>query len=631
VAFSAINYRRFFDINDLAGVRPEYGATFIRMHELVARLIAQGQLQGIRLDHIDGLRDPAQYTRRLLELIRRARPQARREGFYILVEKILGDGEKTPELRGVDGTTGYERLNLISHVLLDGRGLPALEKTWRGFTGERAAFSDIVRASKLHVLDTMLASEFTVLTRALGRIAAGHFSSRDFTLDRLRAALQAYVLEFPVYRTYITAARISDADRKLINEVIARAHDSWAGPDPEIFDFLRDAITGDLAGNRSYSAPRVRNFALKLQQFTGPLMAKSLEDTAFYRYPRLLALNEVGGEPADPKPGVEAFHAAQARLLKEQPHGLTATATHDTKRGEDARMRILALAEIPEDWARAVAQWREMNDGLIWRGGKDRAPTANHEYMLYQTLIGAWPNEPIDKTFVERIQGYALKAAREGKRSTSWTDPQENYEKRLMDFVGKVLDAARSSAFITSIGAFAERTALLGALNSLSQLTLKLTLPGVPDFFQGSELWDLSLVDPDNRRPVDFRLRRDLLDDDADWPALAESWRDGRIKMRLTRALLRVRQDYRALFRDGDYEPLNLESGGAIGFARRHKRQHLIVIAGRHFASSTDGGRHWPRGWDIRDESLAGYVDALKNADGSSPSGILPLTVLVKA
>lgn len=634
VAFSAINYRRFFDINDLAGVRPEHGATFIQMHTLVARLIAEGRLQGIRLDHIDGLRDPAQYARRLLDLIRRARPQTRRGGFYILVEKILGNGERMPELRGVDGTTGYERLNLISRLLLDDAGLPALERAWRDFTGERAEFADILRAAKLRVLDTMLASEFTVLTRALGRIAAGHFSSRDFTLDRLRAALQAYILEFPVYRTYITAARISDGDRKLIDDVIARAREAWAGPDPEIFDFLRDAVTGDLARNPGYSAPRVRNFALKLQQFTGPLTAKSLEDTAFYRYPRLLALNEVGGEPAAPELGVDGFHREQARLLEEMPHGLTATATHDTKRGEDARMRILALAEIADDWTAAIAEWRSLNAPLVWTDGKKRAPTANHEYMLYQTLIGAWPFEPIDERFTERIQAYALKAAREGKRSTSWTDPQESYERQLHDFVGNVLDRGRSSAFIESIGSLAQRTSLLGALNSVSQLTLKLTLPGVPDFYQGTELWDLSLVDPDNRRPVDFDLRHALINETHDWPGLVAHWQDGRIKMQLTRRLLGIRNDFAALFRDGGYTPLALEgadAGRVIAFARTHKRQRVLVALGRHFSALTERGHRWPRAFEARlkDESLAGYRNLIE-PQAKDLFGVLPVAVLAR-
>jgi (1->4)-alpha-D-glucan 1-alpha-D-glucosylmutase len=323
------------------------------------------------------------------------------------------------------------------------------------------------------------------------------------------------------------------------------------------------------------------------------------------------------------------------RLRKEMPHGLTATATHDTKRGEDARMRILALAEIAEDWASAVAEWRTLNAPLVRADGKSRAPTANHEYMLYQTLIGAWPSEPIDGSFIGRIQAYALKAAREGKRSTSWTDPQESYEKRLLEFVGNVLDRERSTAFIESIGGFARRAALLGALNSLSQLTLKLTLPGVPDFYQGTELWDLSLVDPDNRRPVDYRLRQSLTGDAAGWPSLIESWQDGRIKMQLMRRLLDVRREFAALFRDGDYAPLRFEgadAGRVLGFSRSHKWQRIMVVVGRHFSKVTDGGRHWARGFDVRikDENPDSCRDVLDLRPAEGLLGPLPLAVLAR-
>ena len=280
-----MNYRRFFDITDLAGLRVEHPPTFRAIHALVMRLIAADQLQGLRLDHIDGLRDPGQYTKRLNQLVR----QARREPglpppFYIIVEKILGEGEAIPAFPGVAGTTGYEWLNVLTHVQLDGSGLQQLDSTWRDFSGEQRDFPTILENAKQRVIDTILASEFGVLCGALSRIAAGHFSTRDFTIDRLRAALQLYVLEFPVYRTYVTAAGAPDRDRKLIGDVISRARARWEGPDPQIFDFLHDAVTLDLAGNAGYSAPRVRDFALKLQQFTGPLMAKSMEDTAFYRY-----------------------------------------------------------------------------------------------------------------------------------------------------------------------------------------------------------------------------------------------------------------------------------------------------------------------------------------------------------
>jgi (1->4)-alpha-D-glucan 1-alpha-D-glucosylmutase len=600
VAFSAVNYRRFFDINDLAGLRVENPATFRAIHPLVMRLIAAGQLHGLRLDHIDGLRDPAQYTRRLRRLIRKLPGQGRQEPYYVIVEKILAEGESMPQFPGVAGTTGYEWLNAISRVLTDGHGLDRLERTWRDFTGERAGFAAMLESAKRIVIETMLAAEFTVLVGALSRIAAGHFSTRDFTIDRLRAALQAYVLEFPVYRTYVTAAGASPQDRATIESAIARARARWPGPDPEIFDFLREAITLDLAADAGYSAPRVRNFALKLQQFTGPLMAKAMEDTTFYRYHRLLALNEVGGEPDAPALTAEEFHARQQAHAQEAPGGLTATATHDTKRGEDARARILALSELPDEWESAVRGWRERNALLAQHEDGQRLPSLGHEYMLYQALIGAWP-ETIDDNFVARMRAFALKAAREGKQETSWTNPNGRYEAGLEKFVGDLLNEKISGEFLASFKQFADRTALLGALNGLAQLALKALTPGVPDFYQGTERWDFSLVDPDNRRPVDFAAReRELEPGEPDWPYLAAHWRDGRIKFALTRELLRLRRDFAGLFRRGAYDPLPVtgsDAGHVLAFARTWKRQRLIAVIGRHFGRLTDGGRHWPHTW----------------------------------
>jgi (1->4)-alpha-D-glucan 1-alpha-D-glucosylmutase len=619
VAFSAVNYRRFFDINDLAGLRVEHPATFRAIHTLVARLITVGELQGLRLDHIDGLRDPAQYTHRLRRLIRK---QGRRRGsFYVIVEKILADGEPMPAFPGVAGTTGYEWLNVISRVLVDGGGLERLERTWRDFTGERSDFPATLEAAKATVIETMLASEFTVLTRALSRIAAGHFSTRDYTIDRLRAALQRYVLEFPIYRTYVTAARVSPDDRNTIAAAIARARAHWRAPDPEIFVFLRDTITLDLADNPSYSAPRVRNFALKLQQFTGPLMAKALEDTAFYRYHRLLALNEVGGNPAGEALALDEFHQRQQRRAKAGAGGLTATATHDAKRGEDARARILALSELAGEWDACARGWREKNALLAQHVDGERRPSLAHEYMLYQALIGAWP-QTIDRDFIARMQAYALKAAREGKLETSWTSPNEGYEAGLTKFVGDLLDENSSAEFTASFSAFAARIALLGALNGLSQLALKALTPGVPDFYQGTELWDLALVDPDNRRPVDFARRRQMLaDEPAAWADLATHWRDGRVKLALTQRLLRLRRDFPDIFRRGSYEPLAVSgphAGHVIAFARAWKRQRIVVAMGRHFAALTDGGRHWPAHWDavIAADAAANYRNLLGSGAG---------------
>ena len=617
VAFSAVNYRRFFDINDLAGLKVENPATFRAIHTLVARLIGENKLQGLRLDHIDGLRDPVQYTRRLRQLIQKARRQARLRGmFYVVVEKILADNEPLPHFPGVAGTTGYEWLNVISRVLVDGAGLDPLERTWRDFTGERATFESMVETAKRTVIQTMLASEFTVLCRALARIAAGHFSTRDFTIDRLRAALQAYVLAFPVYRTYVTAAGASAEDRKLIEDAIARARADWEGPDPDIFDFLRDAITLDLAHNPGYSAPRVRNFALKLQQFTGPLTAKALEDTAFYRYHRLLALNEVGGDPVLPALTLDDFHRRQQQHAETEPNGLTATATHDTKRGEDARARILALSELSGEWDAAVHEWRTQNAPLIRHGNGERRPSLGHEYMLYQALIGAWP-ERRSEDFTERMVAYAIKAAREGKEETSWTNNNEAYETGLTQFVRTLLDEKISAPFLDSFAKFAERTALLGALNGLSQLTLKALSPGVPDFYQGTEFWDFSLVDPDNRRPVDFAARAgELAKDAGGWQALAANWRDGRIKLALTHGLLRLRREHGELFRRGSYEPLTVagpQADHVIAFARTWKRQQLVIAVARHFAPLTDGGRRWPAGVDavIEPPQPGNFVDVI--------------------
>jgi (1->4)-alpha-D-glucan 1-alpha-D-glucosylmutase len=323
-------------------------------------------------------------------------------------------------------------------------------------------------------------------------------------------------------------------------------------------------------------------------------MAKSLEDTTFYRYHRLLALNEVGGDPSAKALSVDAFHLTMQTRAREWPHGMTATATHDTKRGEDARARLLALSEIPGDWAAGVAQWRSANAGLIRQAGGRRAPSAGHEYMLYQALLGAWPPGP-DSDLVARLQAYALKAAREGKQETSWLDPDEAYEKGLTGFIADML---KNKAFVDGFDPLARRVALLGALNSLTQVALKIAMPGVPDFYQGSELWDLSFVDPDNRRPVDFPARASSLAADPDARVLVESWRDGRIKLALTKRLLAGRRSLDDVLAHGDYRPLAVEGphrDHVIAFARTSRNDAAILVAGRHFAPLTDGGRHWPR------------------------------------
>jgi (1->4)-alpha-D-glucan 1-alpha-D-glucosylmutase len=625
LASSDINYRRFFDINTLAGLRVEDAGTFDAIHRLVKKLIADDRLQGLRLDHVDGLRDPVQYFQRLRRLIRDAQGEAAKP-FYMVVEKILGEHEKLHAFTGVHGTTGYEWLNAITQVLVDGHGLEPLDEVWRQVSNMPPKLEPVLKEAKRRVLETLLTSEFTVLTRLLARIAGGHYSTRDYSADSLRQALELYILHFPVYRTYLTSAGPTPHDRALISETIEKARADWFAADEGIFDFLRDTLTMDLIepGRAAHSAPRVRRFALKLQQFTGPMMAKSLEDTAFYRYHRLLALNEVGGDPSAKALSIEAFHEAMKVRVREWPHGMTATATHDTKRGEDARARLTALTEIPGEWASAVARWKVMNAPHLVVDGEMRAPSAAFEYMLYQALLGAWPAGERDDSFVERMQAYALKAAREGKQETSWLNPNEAYEAGLRIFIARILDRSASAEFPDSLETLARRVSLLGALNSLSQITLKATMPGVPDFYQGTEFWDLSLVDPDNRQPVDFAERAAVLASmpTPDWENLVHNWSSGHVKLAWTRHLLKIRTELADVFASGDYQPLEVggrHSDHVVAFARRHGRDAAITAVAKSFAAFSQGGRVWPRG-EAFDGSIdvSGYsVESFAEADAT--------------
>ena len=602
LASSDINYRRFFDVNTLAGLRVEDSGTFGAIHRLIKRLIAEGKLQGLRLDHIDGLRDPAQYFQRLRRLIRDAQ-RTRAKPFYLVIEKILGEQERLPAFSGVQGTTGYEWLNVITRVLVDSSGLDPLDEVWRQISNMPPRLSPVLKDAKRRVLETLLTSEFTVLTRLLARIAGGHYSTRDFSADSLRQALELYILHFPVYRTYLTAAGPTGPDRALISETIENARAEWFAADEGIFDFLRDTLTMDLIkpGRAAHSVHRVRRFALKLQQFTGPVMAKSLEDTAFYRYHRLLAFNEVGGDPSARALPVETFHEAMKARAEVWPHGLTATSTHDTKRGEDARARLIALAEIPGEWTSAVARWKILNAPHLVIEGDMRAPSATFEYMLYQALLGAWASGQPDDAFLERMQAYALKAAREGKQETSWLNPNQAYEAGLRTFIARILDRAISAEFLNSLDTLSQRVALLGALNSLSQITLKATMPGVPDFYQGTEFWDLSLVDPDNRRPVDFAERISVLASAAetpDWESLVQNWANGHLKLAWTRYLLKLRTELAEVFAHGDYQPLEISGphrDHVIAFARRRGRDAAITAVAKSVAVFSQGGRIWPQ------------------------------------
>lgn len=596
VAADEINYRRFFDINDLAGIRVEDPALFERIHRLVQRLLREGKLDGLRIDHIDGLFNPAQYCQRLTRLA--SRP------VYLVVEKILARHERLRANWPVAGTTGYDFMNQVNNLLIDPAAERVLTRSWQRFIGRADTFDDVLYAARKQVIRTKLSSELHVLARDLNRIAEQHWSTRDYTLETLTHALEEVVACFPVYRTYVDARGASAEDRRDIDWAVAQARKQWDKPDEAIFDFVCAALTTDLveAPRSGYRRKQVVRFAMKFQQYTSPVTAKGFEDTALYRYNRLVGLNDVGADPRQFGCPPAAFHHANIERAAHWPQAMLATATHDTKRGEDVRARLAALSAVPAEWHREVRRWARFNASKKQTVDGRPAPGRNDEYLLYQTLIGAWPVEMMAAPwpaaaaddFVARIQAYMNKAIREAKVSSSWTNPHAEYERATTDFISRILDPVGARLFLDAFLPLQGRVAGIGMHNSLVQLVLKMTCPGVPDIYQGSELWDLSLVDPDNRRPVDFARRRALLRQvkalDALAPAqraaevavLREHWHDGAIKLYMLHALLQLRAARSAVFAQGNYRPLELEGADAeraIAFVREHEGVQVIVAA----------------------------------------------------
>lgn len=485
MANTDLGYRRFFDISDLAGIRVEDRQVFDLVHALPMAWVKKRWVQGLRIDHPDGLRDPAGYLHRL---------QTTCPGAWVVVEKILDAGETLPPDWPVAGTTGYDFLNLAGGLLVDPGAEAFFTRLYAEFTGETTPFEALVQDCKRLVLTRLLASELKRLTRIFETVCERHRRHRDFSRDQLSAALLETAVHFPVYRTYVSAStgRVSRQDRDCISAAIEGAVMAQPDQNPDLYSFLRQILVLEIKG------PLEEDLAMRFQQLTGPVMAKGFEDTALYRYHRLVCLNEVGGNPDRFGTAPRQFHAACRRAQERHPLGLLSSTTHDTKRSEDVRWRLALLSEIPERWSQAVARWRRIND----RHRLSDVPDANTEYLLYQTLVGAWP---IGR---ERITAYMEKAAREAKRQTSWITRNQAYERGLAGFIEAILD---DPAFCADLEAFVTDLIHPGRINSLAQTLVKLTAPGVPDIYQGTELWDLSLVDPDNRRPVDFDLRRRML------------------------------------------------------------------------------------------------------------------------
>ena len=588
VAGDDINYRRFFDVNDLARIRMELPEVFDHAHERVFGWIAEGVIDGLRIDHVDGLLDPKRYC---LDLRAKApRP------IYLVVEKILARHEDLREDWEVDGATGYEVAGLIGGLLIDPAGEAPLTRSYEDFTDRREAFPDIVRACKLRIMEHELASEVNALAREVAAVARSNPRTADFTRNLLQRALKEIIAAFPVYRSYVDEnAAPTEADRRDIDWAVARARRLGGAIDPSVFDFLHGILTCDLIarpGSR-FSAIEVIRVAMRIQQCTGPVMAKGLEDTAFYRYNRMLALNEVGGNPGEFRLSIAAFHRANQRRAQRFPQAMLATATHDTKRGEDSRARLAVLAECPQDWAQQVTIWSRLLRVGAAGSELESPPDRNDEYAFYQLLLGAWPPDLTTDdadgvaAFRQRLEGAMTKTMREAKLHTNWAAPDAAYEEATLGFVRSALDVSRRNGFLETFLAFLGPIAEAGVRNSLVQTALKLTLPGVPDFYQGAELWDLAFVDPDNRRPVDYASRIAMLDALQSAPvspetpgALLRNWRDGRIKLFVIAQLLGLRERKARLFRDGAYAPLATSGDDAdrvCAFARSEGDDVLVV------------------------------------------------------
>lgn len=671
VAAEEINYRRFFDINDLAAIRPEDPEVFAATHDLILRLLAEGKATGLRIDHIDGLYDPEGYLWQLqeqyvLRLVRAQLPhdedepaddevlaqqvseqlhqwhaaERRRDPacspqwpLYVVAEKILGEGEALPLAWAAYGTTGYDFLNDMNGLFIERQNARAFDAIYSGFIERALSFSEMVNNTKKMIMLVSMTSEIYNLSHQLERIAERNRRYRDFTLDTITFALREVIAALPVYRTYITDAdTVTTRDRRFIELAVAKAQRRNPRTSHALFQFIRDTLLlrnldrFDEEGQQELIA-----WVRKFQQVTGPVMAKGVEDTAFYRYNRLVSLNEVGGHPDMFGSPPATFHDRNRANQRSWPNTMLTTSTHDTKRSEDVRARIDVLSEMPDAWRAALDQWCKLNAPHRTELEDEIAPDPNDEYLLYQTLIGAWPfnphagaegasrllspDEEAWGAFRERIIAYMQKATKEAKEHTSWVNADQEYDTALNNFIRSIMHGDEGGQFLQSIMELAETVAFFGQFNSLSQQLLKLTSPGVPDIYQGTEMWDLSLVDPDNRRPVDYALRQHLLGEMLHHVAQSEqpdgeplrvltdellrTIHDGRIKLYLTQRALEFRRQHPDLFAQGDYHVLEAQgekARHAVAFARSYATESMIVVAPRLVVGLAGGEERAPLG-----------------------------------
>ncbi len=622
-----INYRRFFDVTELVSLRMELAEVFSATHELAISLVQTGRISGLRIDHPDGLWDPKRYFERLRAA---TGPQC-----FIVAEKILTGEELLPLDWPIEGTTGYDFLNRLNGLFVQSQHRAEFDRLYQEFTGCAEAFGALRSRSKRQLLGKSFVGERNSLTRRLKRLADATRYGQDLTWNQLQRALGEILVAFPVYRTYINehSQALVPQEQGYVEHACREAEQSCPDLDPRAVQFIRDLLLPrtpwDFGSEENQAA---RAFVMKFQQLSGPLMAKGLEDTAFYNFNRLVSLNEVGGEPDLFGCSVDEFHWYNRMKAERWPHSLLATATHDTKRGEDLRARLNVLSEIPEQWAAALRRWQQLNacHKTVLNGRP--APHANDEYLFYQMLVGAWfPEAEAPEcltTLRQRLVAYMLKAIREAKARTSWTSPDSAYEEATSGFVEKVLHDSRPNSFLKEFTPFQQKIAFFGTFNSLSQVLLKLAAPGVPDFYQGTELWDYNLVDPDNRRPVDYPHRRKLFRELTEafragtQPAseklqsLLQEPRNGKVKMYLIWRALQLRRAWPEVFEHGSYLPL-IPSGPkqqhVCAFARIYQEQTIVAIAPRLVLGLTSGEQRPPSGPAVWGDTALPLVEPLRD------------------
>ncbi len=616
VAAEEINYRRFFDVNELAAIRMEDDAVLQASHVLLFRLVKEGAVTGLRIDHVDGLSDPGRYLGEWQAWAQRelGRP------LFVVVEKILGKEEPLPEIWSISGTTGYDFLNLLNGLFVQSLHERAMNETYVRFINRRIPFGDLVYESKKLIMQASMASEINVLGHQLNLLSERDRRSRDFTLNSLTNAIREIIACFPVYRTYVTdgPGPLLDRDRTYIRLAVARAKRQNPALSGRVFDFVRSLLLKEWDERTSQNRREQLQFVMKFQQMTSPVTAKGIEDTACYLYNRFASLNEVGSNPEQFGVTPAIVHKHLRDRQARWPFSLSATATHDTKRSEDVRARMNVLSEIPREWRACVNRWAKLTRKHKVDVEGQLVPDRNEEYLLYQTLVGIWPFTLLDDAqyhaFCDRVQAYMNKALREGKTHTSWVNPDQSYEGAVQQFVESILDRTAPNPFLDEFLSFQQRVAHWGMWNALSQVVLKTTAPGIPDFYQGSELWDFSVVDPDNRRPVDYGKRASILNElqhrvtecGEDLRPLVRTLLaerlDGRIKLYTMMRSLKFRQDNRSLFQQGEYIPLDGHGTGQehlYAFARLHAEQAVVTVVPRLVASLTGDAMKPPVGSDV--------------------------------